>query len=48
MSLQSITVEDCLDNYYKKRKITILSNGQVIGFQKEIPAQAGNRSRDNE
>lgn len=35
MSLENITIQDCLDNYEMKGKVTIIENGQVVGFVKE-------------
>lgn len=35
MDLNELTVEDCVENYYRKGEIVILENGQVIGFRKE-------------
>lgn len=35
MDLNELTVEDCVENYYRKGEIVILENGQVLGFRKE-------------
>ena len=35
MNREVITIEDCLDMYEKKGKITVIKNGQVVGFKKE-------------
>ena len=36
MNKKEITIQDCLDMYYKKGQAVILENGQVVGFVKEI------------
>ena len=28
-----ITIEDCLDNYEKKNKTTIINDGKITGFE---------------
>ena len=35
MNKKEITIQDCIDMYYKKRQAVILENGQVTGFVKE-------------
>lgn len=35
MSLENVTIQDCLDMYVKKGRTTIIENGQVVGFLKE-------------
>lgn len=35
MSKENITIQDCLDMYCEKGYITVIENGQVIGFAKE-------------
>ena len=46
--MEAATVEDCLENYYRKKKISIINDGKLIGFeQEEIPTQAANPSGDN-
>lgn len=44
--MNSVTVEDCVENYYRNHKITIINDGKVIGFQEEIPTQTANPSGD--
>lgn len=36
MSKENINIQDCLDNYLMKGCITILRNGQVVEFRKEV------------
>jgi hypothetical protein len=31
----AITIQDCLDNYYKKSKAAVINDGQVLEFVKE-------------
>lgn len=35
MSLEYITIEDCIDMYEKKDMAAVINDGQVIGFIKE-------------
>lgn len=35
MYLEYVTIQDCLDNYEMKGKVTIIENGQVVEFRKE-------------
>lgn len=35
MTLDQVTVQDCLDMYEKLGKAVVLNDGQVIGFEKE-------------
>lgn len=35
MSKENITIQDCIDNYLMKGKVTIIENGQVVEFRKE-------------
>jgi hypothetical protein len=35
MNYETITIQDCLDNYQKKGKSAIINDGQVIEFVKE-------------
>ncbi len=35
MNSETVTIEDCLDNYEKKSKATVINDGQVIGFIRE-------------
>ena len=35
MSLENVTIQDCLDNFELKGRTTIIENGQVVGFVKE-------------
>lgn len=36
MNKENITIQDCLDMYEKKRYITVIENGQIITFIKEV------------
>lgn len=47
MVLQTLTIQDCLDNYRVKGQCAILNDGKLIGFQQEeIPTQTANPSGD--
>lgn len=47
MNLQTVSLEDCLDNYKFKDKRAIINDGKLIGFKKEeIPTQTANPSGD--
>lgn len=35
MNKETITIQDCLEMYYREGKITVIENGQVIKFEKE-------------
>lgn len=35
MNLETITVSDLLENYYRRDRAAVLSNGKVIGFVHE-------------
>lgn len=35
MNYETITVEDCIDNYEKRSKSAIINAGQVVGFEIE-------------
>lgn len=35
MEYENITIEDCIDNYEKKRKAAVIHNGQIKEFVKE-------------
>jgi hypothetical protein len=35
MNYETITLDDCVDMFKKKQQITIIENGQVVGFEKE-------------
>lgn len=35
MNYETITIQDCLDNFEKKGKTVVLDNGQVTDFIKE-------------
>ena len=35
MNFEVITIEDCIDNYEKRNKSVVISNGQVVGFETE-------------
>ncbi len=32
---EAITIDECLDMWKKKDKVTIIKSGQVVGFEKE-------------
>lgn len=47
MNLETVSLQDCLDNYNFKSQSAILNDGKLIGFQQEeIPAQTANPSGD--
>lgn len=46
MNLETVTVEDCVENYYRKNKVAILNDGKLIDFKEEIPTQTANPSGD--
>ena len=33
MNMEEITLEDCMDNFEKKNKVTIINDGKVVGFE---------------
>lgn len=33
MNMEEITLDDCLDNFEKKNKTTIINDGKVVGFE---------------
>lgn len=35
MNLETITVSDLMENYYRRDRAAVLSNGKVIGFVHE-------------
>ncbi|WP_281532075.1 hypothetical protein [Anaerocolumna aminovalerica] len=35
MNNEVITIQDCLDMYEKKNRVTVLGNGQVVSFSRE-------------
>lgn len=35
MNLETITVSDLLENYYRRDRAAVLSNGKVVGFVHE-------------
>ncbi len=32
MNLETVTVDDLLENYYRRDQAAVLSNGKVVGF----------------
>lgn len=38
---EAVTLQDCIDNYEKKNRVAIISNGKCVGFVKEIGTGAG-------
>lgn len=47
MNLETVTLQDCIENYNFKGQRTIIRNGKLIGFQQEeIPTQTANPSGD--
>ena len=32
INLEAMTIEDCVENYYRKDKCVVLENGQVTGI----------------
>lgn len=47
MNAKEVTVEECMDNYYRKGRGAILSDGKYEGYEEEIPTQTANPSGDN-
>lgn len=35
MNNENITIQDCLDTLEKKGRVTVIENGQVVGFKRE-------------
>lgn len=35
MDMNDLTVEDCVENYYRKHLVVVLENGQVSGIFQE-------------
>jgi len=35
MNYESVTLQDCIDNFEKKGKTALIENGQVVEFRKE-------------
>lgn len=35
MNMENMTLEDCLENYERKGKATIINDGVVVGFTEE-------------
>lgn len=33
MNLDSITLEDCIDMYFKKENTAIINDGRILGFE---------------
>lgn len=48
MNLETVTIEDCVDNYYRRGRVAILNDGELLGFKEEIPTQTANPSGDNQ
>lgn len=49
MNLETVSLQDCLDNYNFKEQCVILNDGKLIGFQQEeIPTQTANPSGDEQ
>lgn len=46
MNLQKATLQYCLDTYEIEGRTAIISNGELLGFQEEIPTQTANPSGD--
>lgn len=34
LELDNVTLDDCLELYYKKNIVTIINDGQIINFKK--------------
>lgn len=32
MNYEAVTVQDCIENYEKRNKSTVINDGQVVGF----------------
>lgn len=37
---EAVTIQDCIDNYEKKNRVVVISNGKCVGFVKEIGTSA--------
>lgn len=46
MNLETVTVEDCVELFYRKGKVAIINDGQLIGFQEETFMKSANSSED--
>jgi len=47
LNLETVTTQDCIENYKSKGRSVILNDGKLIGFQQEeIPTQTENPSGD--
>lgn len=33
MNMETITLQDCIDNYEKKDQAAVINDGQVLGFE---------------
>lgn len=38
MNTREVTLQDCVDMHQMKGKCSVINDGEVIGFEKEIPA----------
>ena len=47
MNPEAVTIEECMENYYRKGRRSILSDGKYEGYEEEIPTQTANPSGDN-
>lgn len=46
MNLEKVTVEDCVELFYRKGKVAIINDGQLIGFQEETSTQSTSLSEN--
>lgn len=36
MNYESVTIQDCIDNFEKRSKTVVINDGQIIEFVKEV------------
>lgn len=46
MNLEKVTIEDCVELFYRKGKVAIVDDGQLIGFQEETFVKSANSSEN--
>ncbi len=37
---EAVTLQDCIDNYEKKNRVAVISNGKCVGFVREFGVNA--------
>lgn len=47
MNTEAVTIEECIENYYRRGRGAILNDGKYEGYEEEIPTQTANPSGDN-